>query len=76
MKIEHFESKESGKVSLVCQDPLFNQWNNLKQLMSKAVSIREWNILRGLAKLTYPIELINRLDASGFIVSLNLKNEK
>lgn len=59
----------------IINDPFAMLFTELKEFMGKATTVQEWNALRKLAKAKYPAQLIDRLDASGFIVSLNLKNE-
>ncbi len=78
MKLGDFVSDEFAGSYPVCPDPLAEQYEDLKKTMSEAKTVQDWDSLRALAKTLktlYPTELINRLDASGFIVSLNLKNE-
>lgn len=42
----------------------------LKEFMSQAKSIEEWNALRDVAKDRYGMGAVSELDASGFIVEL------
>jgi hypothetical protein len=49
---------------IIQQDETFNK---LKVKMSKAQNVHHWNDLRNEAKLLYPMETINKLDASGYI---------
>lgn len=74
MNVGDFLSVNGSKP--VCSDPLARSWNNLKAMMSQAKSVQDWNAIRKAAQGIYSPELINRLDASGFIVSVNPKNEK
>lgn len=52
------------KKIIIEQDEAFGK---LKLKMSKATSVEHWNELRESAKLIYPMETINKLDASGYI---------
>jgi len=76
MKLGEFVSDEFAGSYPVCPDPLAEQYEMLKASMAYAKTVQEWNERRKEAKKVFPPELIDRLDASGFIVSLNLKNEK
>ena len=42
----------------------------LKNFMSTATTVSEWNAKRERAKDLYPIELIQELDSSGYIKEL------
>lgn len=42
----------------------------LKEFMSQAHDIEEWNALRDLAKDKFGMALVSELDASGFIVEI------
>lgn len=75
MKLGEFVSDQFAGAYPVCPDPLAQEYEMLKTQMSQAKTVQEWNMLRKLARVSFHPELINRLDASGFIVSLNLKNE-
>jgi hypothetical protein len=48
----------------------------LKSKMSKVRDVVEWNILRRQYKKTYTANVINSLDASGFIHTVLLKRFK
>ena len=49
--------------------------SSLKKLMSNATSVERWNELREEAKATYPQDLINQLDASGYITKVIKTNK-
>lgn len=49
--------------------------DQLKYKMSHARSVEEWNLLRNEAKKEFGTEIINRLDASGFINRIVTKGE-
>lgn len=42
-------------------------FEELKRKMSESVNVTHWNQLREEAKKTYPMETINKLDASAYI---------
>lgn len=66
MDLHQFESASTKEVKSVSTTA--GKWAELKQLMSSAQSVEEWNDLREEAKKLYPMTLINRLDISGYIV--------
>lgn len=76
MKVGEFVSDQYAGLYPVVNDPLALEFIELKAFMIRCITVQEWNAMREIAKAKYPPQLINRLDASGFIKSLNLKNEK
>lgn len=51
-------------------------YNELVAFMIQATTIQEWNKLRKQAKSSFRDELISRLDASGLVSKLNLRNDE
>lgn len=57
-------------------DPNAQKYDELVALMIQAHTIQEWNELRKQAKSIFKNELISRLDASGLVSKLNLRNDE
>jgi hypothetical protein len=66
MKLHEFESASTKEVKSVSLDSA-EQFQKLKNIMAEAQSVRHWNELREYAKDIFPIQVINRLDQSGYI---------
>lgn len=52
-----------------------SEFTKLKNFMSTAKDVEEWNKLREFAKKVFKQETINELDASGYIKEVLRKNK-
>lgn len=76
MKVgEYNSSKSETGFSPVSIDPYVKELESCKAFMSKATTVQMWNKLRTFAKELFPPEVVSKLDASGYIKTLKLKNE-
>lgn len=66
---------ENG-IRLVRIDPKAQKYHDLVTMMSQATTIQEWNNLRQHAKSIFESDLILRIDVSGLVSKLNLKNDE
>lgn len=75
MKTGEYIPASGTETKSVSTDPYAKELEGCKAFMSKATSVQMWNKLRTFAKELFHPMVISKLDASGFIKKLKLKNE-